>query len=58
VGQQRKGGRPSLADAGAELRDEIAQRAVREAEASGGRWQRLILDDHGADRFVAALLRQ
>ena len=33
AGPQRKGGRPSLADAGAELSDQIAEGAVSEAEA-------------------------
>jgi uncharacterized protein (DUF1778 family) len=47
-----------LTDAGAEVSDEIAQSAVSEAEALGDRLQRLLLDDHGADRFVAALLRR
>ena len=58
AGLRRKGGRPSLADAGAELSDEIPQRAISEAEAFGDRWQRLIRADDGADRFVAALLRR
>lgn len=56
AGPRRKGGRPSLTDAGAELSNEIAQRAVSEAETLGNRLQRLLLDDHGSDRFVAALL--
>jgi hypothetical protein len=47
-----------LTDAGAELSDEIAQGAVSKAEACGGCLQRLALDDYGADRFVAALLRR
>jgi hypothetical protein len=58
VGLRRKGGRPSLTDAGVELSDEIAQRAVSEAETCGDRLQRLLLDDHGAERFIAALLRR
>jgi hypothetical protein len=41
-----------------ELRNEIAQRPISEAEASGDRMQRMPFDDHGADRFVATLLRQ
>jgi hypothetical protein len=47
-----------LTDAGAELSDDVTQRAVGEAEANGDRLQRLLLDDHGAERFVAALLRR
>jgi hypothetical protein len=57
VAPQRKGGRPSQADAGAELRDEIAQGAVSEAEVCSGHWQRLAFEDDGADRFVAPLQR-
>ena len=57
AGRRRKGGRPSLVDAGAELSDEVTQRAVSETEAFGDRLQRLLLDDHGTDRFVAALRR-
>jgi hypothetical protein len=47
-----------VTDAGTELGQEIAQRAVSEAEAWGNLLRRLLLDDHGADRFVAALLRR
>jgi hypothetical protein len=54
---QRKGGLPSLTDAGTEPRDEIAQGAVSEAEACGSRWQRLAFEDDGADRFVVPLRR-
>ena len=57
AGPQRKGGRPSLTDAGAELSDEIAQGAVSKAEARGRRWQRLAFEDDGADGFVAPLRR-
>jgi hypothetical protein len=58
AGPQRKGGCPSLTDAGVELSDKIAQRTVGEAEAGGDRLQGLPLHGHGADCFVAALLRR
>jgi hypothetical protein len=55
--RQRKGGRPSLTDAGPELDNQITQRAVSEAEACGGPLQRLAFEEDGADRFVAPLRR-
>lgn len=47
-----------MADAGAELREEITQRPVREAEAYGDGLSRLAVKDDGANRLVAALLGQ
>ena len=44
-----------MADAGAELTDEIAHGAVGEAEAFGDLGHRLLVNRHGADGFVAAL---
>ena len=47
-----------MANADAELSDDITKRSVSEAEARGDILQRLPLEDDGADRFVVALLSQ
>jgi hypothetical protein len=47
-----------LSNASAELTDEIPKRPVGEAETLGNRLQRLLFDDDGTNRFVAALLWQ
>jgi hypothetical protein len=41
-----------------ELRDEIAERAVGESKALGDIEQRLLVDNDGADGFIAFLLSQ
>jgi hypothetical protein len=58
VSAPRKGGRLTCADLAVELRDEIAERAVGESKALGDIEQRLLVDNDGADGFIAFLLSQ
>lgn len=57
VAWQRKGGSAALAQAGAKLTEQIAHRAIGDAEARGDVGHRLLLEEDGTDDFVAKMLR-